>query len=300
MSARVLAGHRGPRTSAGHLRSWRTGVRLILALLSATALSLALNSRAEAVLPPVSVSQVKDINPGTDDGDPILATADSGNPRAVDLDGTLIFDAAGPDGREIWRSDGTSVGTFMIKEIAVGSIFSSTPQWLTLMNGEVYFGADEVGPESDALWKTDGTEAGTVKVVDLDPVPFSTSGGPSNLVNVGGTLFFLANSDQANGRELWKSDGTAAGTTMVKDIQADLVNEATNFNAVGNRLFFAFESGAGKELWTSDGTEAGTHMVEDINPGAASGLGLFDRAAGRGIHRIRRQPLLPGRRRGRV
>ena len=202
----------------------------------------------------------------------MLATADPGGSRGVDLSGTLIFDALGPDGREIWRADGTTPGTFMIKEIAVGSIFSSTPQWLTLMNGEVYFAADEVGPESDALWKTDGTEAGTVKVVDVDPVDFSTSGGPSNLVNAAGTLFFLANSDQANGRELWKTDGTAGGTAMVKDIEADLVNEANNFTSVGSRLFFTFEGAEGKELWTSDGTGAGTKIVEDINPGPSSGL----------------------------
>ncbi|NIP52547.1 MAG: hypothetical protein GWN61_15505, partial [candidate division Zixibacteria bacterium] len=40
---------------------------------------------------------------------------------------------------------------------------------------------------------------------------------PSSLINVNGTLFFAA-SDGIHGYELWKSDGTAAGTVMVKDI----------------------------------------------------------------------------------
>ena len=36
-------------------------------------------------------------------------------------------------------------------------------------------------------------------------------------INLSGTLYFVGN-DGANGYELWKSDGTTAGTVMVKDI----------------------------------------------------------------------------------
>src|SRR5690349_14430226 len=42
------------------------------------------------------------------------------------------------------------------------------------------------------------------------------SGEPLDLVNLNGTLLFTVN-DGVHGRELWKSDGTAAGTAMVKD-----------------------------------------------------------------------------------
>ncbi len=44
----------------------------------------------------------------------------------------------------------------------------------------------------------------------IDSLPFS-------LTEVNGTLFFTAD-DGMNGSELWKSDGTEAGTVMVKDI----------------------------------------------------------------------------------
>ena len=48
-------------------------------------------------------------------------------------------------------------------------------------------------------------------------LPGSYGSNPQYLTNVGGTLFFTAN-DGINGTELWKSDGTAAGTVLVKDI----------------------------------------------------------------------------------
>ena len=88
-------------------------------------------------------------------------------------------------------------------------------------------------------------------------------------MSVNGTLFFRAD-DGVNGPELWKSDGTAAGTVLVEDIRPgangsfpfDLVN-------VNGTLFFTADDGVnGYELWKSDGTSAGTVLAKDINPGA--------------------------------
>jgi ELWxxDGT repeat protein len=92
------------------------------------------------------------------------------------------------------------------------------------------------------------------------------------LTNVGGTLFFAAN-DGTNGKDLWKSDGTAAGTVVVTDIQlggAYSYSSHSTLTNVGGTLFFAARDGThGKELWKSDGTAAGTVLVTDIQPGSA-------------------------------
>ena len=91
---------------------------------------------------------------------------------------------------------------------------------------------------------------------------------PQELTNVGNVLFFSAD-DGVNGRELWRSDGTAAGTKMVRNLAAG-ANSANplELTAVGSRLFFtAAGGGHGRSLWVTDGTSAGTKLVKDINDG---------------------------------
>src|SRR5205807_2329880 len=83
---------------------------------------------------------------------------------------------------------------------------------------------------------------------------------------VNGSIFFAA--DGATGRELWKSDGTKAGTVVVKDINPQ-GNATPRFVAqIGCELYFTANDGThGRELWKTDGTKAGTQLVKDINPG---------------------------------
>ena len=91
------------------------------------------------------------------------------------------------------------------------------------------------------------------------------------LTNVDGTLFFIAD-DGTNGYELWKSDGTEAGTVMIKDIRPGSADSLVNYltNADGVLYFRANDGTNGYELWKSNGTEAGTVMVQDIWPGSGS------------------------------
>jgi ELWxxDGT repeat protein len=93
---------------------------------------------------------------------------------------------------------------------------------------------------------------------------------PVEIATSNGTVFFAAD-DRAHGQELWKTDGTAAGTAMLKDIQTVPAgsdpSQMTGLN--GTVYFAASDIESGEELWRSDGTAAGTVRVADLNPGAA-------------------------------
>jgi ELWxxDGT repeat protein len=112
-----------------------------------------------------------------------------------------------------------------------------------------------------------------VLVRDIDP---AGDASPIGFANVDGILFFRA-SDGASGVELWKSDGTDAGTVRVKDINpGPASSDPELLTSVGGTLFFKATDGtSGTELWRSDGTEAGTVRVRDINPGPGDGLPSF-------------------------
>jgi ELWxxDGT repeat protein len=107
------------------------------------------------------------------------------------------------------------------------------------------------------LWKSDGTAAGTVRVKDIFPGTFDffgytypNSSYPEELTAVGGTLFFVATNGR-KGRELWRSDGTAASTVRVMDILPGAVGSyPSNLTRMGGRLFFTADDGVrGTELW---------------------------------------------------
>jgi ELWxxDGT repeat protein len=216
---------------------------------------------------------VKDILPGAESSQPIyLKSANE----------TLFFVAFDRDGGggELWKSDGTALGTMMVKDIGKG-FQSSILRGVTNVNGTLFFGAND-GTNGFELWKSDGTEAGTVLVKDIrrtEAYPGASS-RPENLTNVNGTLFFVAN-DGPHGHDLWKSDGTAAGTLLVKDIAPGILGFGPRYlvNLNGTLIFTANDTLiAGYELWKSDGTAEGTLQIADIAAGAqtSSPLGLVN------------------------
>ena len=186
--------------------------------------------------------------------------------------GHLFFTADdGVNGVELWKSDGTALGTQLVKNINPAPGASSNPAQLTAVSsggfgaGKLFFAAEE-GTDGVELWISDGTAAGTVQVKDINPGPASSS--PTALLAVGTVLFFMAD-DGVTGTELWKSDGTPAGTVQVKDIYAgpNPSNLQPMVNVGGTVFLKAATLGEGSELWKSDGTEAGTTLVKDIRPG---------------------------------
>ncbi len=98
------------------------------------------------------------------------------------------------------------------------------------------------------------------------------SSSPNHFVQVGGTTFFSACTTW-EGCELWKTDGTPAGTAFVRDILPGTGSpNLQQFIAFNGQLFFSANDGThGQELWRSDGTAAGTQMVLDLQAGPGGG-----------------------------
>lgn len=183
--------------------------------------------------------------------------------------GILFFTATTPaSGRELWRSDGSPGGTFLVADILPG-VLSSIPANLTRVGNRLFFTVSSPGIGNE-LWVTDDLEREVMLVRDL--VPGAASSNPGNLTNVDGTLFFTATTP-ATGVELWRSDGTADGTVLVRDINSGSASSSPiQLTNVAGMLYFVVSTlpATGSELWKSDGTAAGTVLVRDINPGAAS------------------------------
>lgn len=188
----------------------------------------------------------------------------------------LFFSASSTLGRELWKSDGTVAGTMMVKDINPNTSGSSMPRKLTDVNGTLFFWATD-GVNGFELWKSDGTIGGTILVKDINPGSANSevTYNPDDFTcaNLGNILFFRANNG-TNGEELWKSDGTSAGTVMVKDINPGS-GESGIYSMIGfnGKLYFQAKASNNEyaELWSSDGTSSGTTMVMDICQGSSCG-----------------------------
>lgn len=255
---------------------------------------------------------LKDINPG--------AAASSPGELAV-FGGKTYFQAFTADvGFELWETDGTAQGTVLLKDIDPG-VASSRPRLsptlsaTTVFRGELYFSATTTAHGVE-LFKTDGTTQGTVLAADIAPgtassVPIEMRATSSALVvvtndgamyayknpgldllrapdgatfkylqTVGDQIFFFGN-DATNGIEPYVSNGTVAGTFLLRDI---LPGSSSSQSGVfrlwptdigGGRCLFSANEGLaaparGYELWVSDGTGAGTTLLVDIDPSAVT------------------------------
>lgn len=219
----------------------------------------------------------------------------------------------GQSGVELWRSDGTEGGTYMIKDINGSG--SSNPLYFDHYNNRIYFRATggiwatdgtEAGTvlvkpgvgkyrgiacngyllfignafggppfDNQHLWRSDGTDAGTVKIAELDPDSDSfvcSIGGKEKFVCINNIAYIIGTNN--DGKELWRSDGTEAGTFMVKDASNQEFNRcAEYFTVLNDVLYYSFNDGVhGQELWRSDGTEAGTYLLKDLLEGPLDGI----------------------------
>ncbi len=155
----------------------------------------------------------------------------------------------------------------------------AAPKFVQVHSTLYFSGESASGVE---LWKSNGTVAGTVQVKDIFPgstyIPYEGfkihSSSPSELTNFQGTLVFAA-TDGTNGRELWKSDGTNAGTTLI----VDHFPGTGNFAPYGPNGSYPFGIGerngslhymaideTGVRFFESDGTQAGSTPISGPIP----------------------------------
>lgn len=84
---------------------------------------------------------------------------------------------------------------------------------------------------------------------------------PQEIVAAGSRFFFNALTNET-GRELFVSNGTAAGTRLVVDLAEGASSDPRNLTAVGSDVFFTLIDDNLPQLWYSDGTAVGTTRVD--------------------------------------
>lgn len=187
-----------------------------------------------------------------------------------------FFATSAPGFPGLWRTDGTDAGTQLLKDGLTGDSLLATGI------GLFFVGSD--GTSGNELWHTDGSAQGTRMVKDIYPGlegALKTPNGLHRIFEGPGGLVYFAATDPGNGSALWKSDGTEAGTEVVKPIDATFQGGAGILGQLNNVLYFGADDGInGRELWRTDGTTAGTTLVREITPGPAgtylSGFAALD------------------------
>jgi len=177
----------------------------------------------------------------------------------------------------IWESDGTEVGTVILKSIP-GSTINLNFDRLVTVGDTIYFST--TSGLNQQLWKSDGTEGGTELVKSIASDEHNQS--ISNLTSFGGLVYFSAN-DGVNGSELWQSDGTEAGTVIVADITGDSNSSSPDqMFPLGSRLFFSATTPQfGRELYVYEPNpalvpDAFVLQAKDILSDQATLMGFVD------------------------
>lgn len=149
--------------------------------------------------------------------------------------------------------------TYLVKDISSITLPSS-PKKFIRSGSLLYFSADN-GVNGRELWRTDGTAAGTLMIKDINPGTASSMEAVLTeefYIDISGTLFFVAK-DSTLKKQLWKTDGTLAGTVKLTNISAGIDYNGPMLAVNGILYFFPTT----RELWKSDGTVGGTVLIKN-------------------------------------
>lgn len=155
-----------------------------------------------------------------------------------------------------------------------------------LWNGKRYYCVQQL--PSVALAVTDGTNAGT-KIIKNFGYSGVSSATIKAIVSAQDHFYIHVSVNKSFNPyimydELWKSDGTEAGTVLLKrfderGITAEGIMittdqyEANNRSLSGNEMYFnGYTGNGGRKIWKTDGTAAGTVLVADKSANAFTRL----------------------------
>ncbi len=235
--------------------------------------------------------RVKDIFSGSNSSSPDMITPFNGSVvfRATDLWSNL------EEEKWLWISDGTADGTKMLSEIeAYNSGDAEPPIYYIQVAGNKAFFVGHDNKYGREMWVTDGTEEGTHMILDIgfeedidNPVEGATKSTAIQwqfAANESQVLFraetpawWINKEDElaSIGEELWVTDGTAAGTYLLKDFNPALeIDDVTRTQGTAyafpikydGRVFFRADDGIHHVEWCeSDLTTEGTLHNFNIN-----------------------------------
>ncbi len=230
---------------------------------------------ALALAPPAAAQTaylVKDITPGSQ------VPAGSNPDSLWSFQGKVVFTASEPSsGRELWITDGNGSGTRLLADFCPGTC-SSAPLPLgeahSLLFGIAFLHPSDFPGDQELgyLWRSDGTREGTFPLLP-DPLhqvlltftpqfPDPFDGPQVPVVLASDAVYFAACNNTHEKCGVWRTDGTAAGTTELHEFPNG--RSASDLTLVGNRLLFA----SYQQLWTSDGTPEGTTPVKQFSNGS--------------------------------
>jgi ELWxxDGT repeat protein len=205
-------------------------------------------------------------------------------PQDLAAGGTLLFFRPAGLDAEPWVSDGTAAGTRLVRDIHPSG--RSEPSAFTaLAGGRVLFFA-RTPAEGREPWITDGTLAGTALVADVWPGPGDSVAASTPLAVVGsGRVALFAADEGVAGQELWRTDGTSAGTWRLTDIDPGPASSMPGeIVRTGARLLFAAQDQrVGREPWAMPLVATGDSLAAPIGAGCAGTGGRIPVLAGDGV-----------------
>lgn len=150
-------------------------------------------------------------------------------------------------------TDGTQGGTQFLRSLPVNHCqFSWSSKTMAVIGDTLFFPWCDDSLDQE-LWIVQSPSEEPMRVADINPYE---SSNPTGLTAYDGAVYFSAD-DEEHGNSLWRTDGTEAGTTFIKDI-------GLYKPQVFSDGFYFFKGGLYvMSLWVSDGTSAGTERLAD-------------------------------------